>query len=383
MDEVDSMYADLNDTLRDYRYTRYYKPDTAKDVIDNIENSTRYYSFGFERRLNTEGDTLIVTAVYPNSPANTAGLKKRDRLLFANELPLTGADVASLYLRTDSLFDNITAFKVLRNGEIEPLSPAVKEEIQDPTVYLDSLEGVPIITVTRFTQTTNDPDGTYKEFKNVLKEIKGAESAIIDMRGNGGGIVYHCTAMAAELSEPDKELVYDVAHYREGSGNSAVAAIDTSHCFARDFEEREGDGVDIKWVIMVNEYSASCTERFVAALKSARPQIIVVGQKTYGKGIGQSYMTTPLGGAAIITSFQTYYPNGETFHRVGVKLDREIQGEDYWERYNTTTIAALSEALKLRGAVLAKRAPIALKDLPPERLVKGEPGMYHFIKGNN
>jgi len=375
--EVDLMYESINDTLRGHRFTRYHKPEKAQQVIDDTQNSYRYYSFGFERKfLSEERDTLIVTAVYPNSPANSAGLKKYDKLLFANnDLELTG-DYATLYIRNDSLFDSITVFEVLRDNEIVLLEPMEKKEVRQPTVYLDSLSGVPVIRVTEFTQTTNDPDGTYQEFKNYLREIKGVESAIIDMRYNGGGSIYHCTAMAAELSEPNKELVYDVQHYPKN--NRPV--IEIKHYFARDFEHRVGDGVGIKWVIMVNEGSASCAERFVAAVKAARPETIIIGQTTFGKGIGQSYMETYLKGVAFITSLQTFSPNGETFHRVGIRPDLETE-EGYWE----TTIAAVDAALDVRGGVLAKRAPIAAKDLPPERLVKKEygGGMHYFINGNN
>jgi len=380
--EVDLMYESINDTLRGNRYTRYYKPDTAQKVIDDTQNSYRYHSFGFERKfLSEERDTLIVTAVYPNSPANSAGLKKYDKLLFANNIDLTGTDAAALYIHNDSPFDSLTVFEVLRGDDIVLLDSMEKEEVRQPTVYLDSVNGVPVIKVTEFVQRTNDPDGTYKEFKNYLREIKGAESAIIDMRNNLGGSIYHCTAMAAELSEPNKELVYDVQHYPKD--NRAV--IEEKHYYARDYKDRVGDGVGIKWVIMINEWSASCTERFVAAVKAARPETIIVGQTTYGKGIGQSYMETYLKGVAFITSLQTFSPNGVTFHRVGIPPDIEtepdIEKEESWE----TTIAALDAAFSFRGGILAKRRPLAAKDLPPERLVKKEygGGMHYFINGNN
>jgi C-terminal processing protease CtpA/Prc len=374
--EVDLMYESINDTLRGSRYTRYYKPDTAQEVIDNTQNSYRYHSFGFERRFNEEGDTLIVSAVYPNSPANSAGLKKYDKLLFANNLELTG-DYASLYISKDSLFDSITVFEVLRDNDIVSLERMEKEEVRQPTVYLDSLYGVPVIRVTEFVQRTNDPEGTYQEFKNYLREIRDAESAIIDMRNNLGGSIYHCTAMAAELSEPNKELIYDVQHYPKNN----KPYIEIKRYFARDFEHRVGDGVGIKWVIMINGWSASCAERFVAAVKAARPETILVGQTTYGKGIGQSYMETYLKGVAFITSLQTFSPsNRETFHRVGIPPDIETEGS-----YGETTEVALDAAFSFRGGVPAKRSPLAAKDLPPERLVKKEygGGMHYFINGNN
>jgi len=306
------MYSSLKDYLKGYRYTRYFEPSKADDMLDYLENSDHYYSFGFERIL--KGDTLIVTAVYPNSPAASGELKKRDRLLFADDVPLTGED-AKYYEISDTLFQQNTVFKVLRGNDILTLQVMQKAEILSPTVFLDTLNDVPFITVTEFTTNTNNPLGTYQEFKNILQEIKGAKSAIIDMRGNPGGSILHCTKMAAELSPLNKEMIYDILHYPYRNRN----IIDTVHYFAKDFLNKPGDGTGIKWVVIIDDHSASCAERFAVALKSTRPETIFLGQTTYGKGIGQSYITTTLGGLAGITSLQSYYPNGQTFHEIGLE----------------------------------------------------------------
>ena len=367
--EVDSMYSTLDDYLKGARYTRYYLPEKSDEIIHNIQNTPKYYSFGFERIL--KDDTLIVTAVYPISPAAYV-LKKHDRLLFANDSSLTGADAVH-FLKTDSLFANPTVFTVLRNGEEEILPAIQKADVQEPTVYLDSLSGIPFVTVTQYKVRTNNPYGTYAEFKNILQEIKGAKTAIMDLRGNGGGSIWHCTSMAAELAPLNSELVYDVEHYYDKlRGN----VIDTVHYFASDFLESEGDGVNIKWVILINGGSASCAERFAAAVKASRPETIIIGQKSFGKGIGQIYTKTYLGGLAYITCIQSFSPNGETFHEVGIEPDV------YTEPGNADAIrSAIFEAVqKFDSGFLAKRsshAPFILGDLPPERKAADmEPRMY-------
>jgi len=330
--EVDSMYSSLKDYLKGYRYTRYFEPEKASEILDVLENSEHYYSFGFERYL--KGDTLIVTAVYPNSPANDAGLKKYDTLLSANDIPLIGKK-AALYAENDDLFDNYTSFEVLRAEERLKLPYMRKEEVLSSTVFLDTLWGIPFISVTEFTTNTNNPEGTYQEFKDILQEIKRAKtkSAIIDLRGNPGGSILHCTKMAAELSPQNKEMIYDVLHYPNNNEN----VIETVHYFASDFLNKPGDGLDTKWVVIIDGNSASCAERFAAALRTTRPETIFVGQTTYGKGIGQNYITTPLGGLAGITCLQSYYPNGKTFHEVGVEPDvfaNPNSNEIYMEAYD-------------------------------------------------
>jgi C-terminal processing protease CtpA/Prc len=373
--EVDSMYSSLKDYFRGHRYTRYYPPDTSEKVLDNIQNSSRYYSFGFERALISNTDTLYVKAVYPISPAARAGLKKYDKLLFANDVSITG-NTASLYQKTDSLFAASTTFKVLRGEDILTLPAMRKEEVPEPTVYLDSLNGIPLITITEFTIRTNDPEGTRAEFKKILQQIRSAKTAIIDVRSNPGGNIEHCTAMAAELAPRlNSKLVYDVQHYHdEKRGN----VVDTVIYFARDFLKSVGDGASIKWIIIQNQWSASCAERFAAAVKASRPETVIIGQSSYGKGIGQTYGKTYLGGLAYITCIQTYYPDGRTFHDVGVAPDVQTpEGDRDALRY-----AAIEAAQNFDSGILAKRLPIQLQPetLPPEHLPrKTDLGAYKVV----
>jgi C-terminal processing protease CtpA/Prc len=393
LNEVDSMYSSLNDYLKGARYTKYYPPDTSEEVFENIVNSERYYSFGFERGLHIDTVivddeeivryTLVVTDVYPYSPANSAGLKKYDRLLSANGEPLTGitdTNIIKIYLRSDTLFQDTTVFEVLRGTETRILSAMIKEEVPQPTVYLDSIIGIPYMYITRFTRKTNNPDGTYREFKEYLNEIRGAKTAIIDLRHNGGGDIEHCTAMAAELVPLNNELVYDVVHQNRNGKN----VIDTVHYFAKNYlylMGGEGAGIGTKWIILMSEWSASCSERFIAAVKHNRPETVLIGENSYGKGIGQVFGFTPAGGLAYITSLQSYYPDGRTFHLDGIPPEIPVP----LNSPSATYIAAIQEAawrLGEPGIALAKRsfAPAQLENLPPMRKSeKPDLGMHYLL----
>jgi len=392
--EVDSMYESLKDYFcgANYvgdckaRYTRYYSPEVSDEVVDIIQNTKKYYSFGFERVKNESEDTLIVTAVYPISPAASAGLRKRDKLLSANEVSLTGEN-AELYLKSDSAFDNSTVFVVLRDGALKSLSSMTKGEVQRPTVYLDSIDGIPYIEVTEFKVSTNNPDGTYPEFKKYLQEIKGAKTAILDLRSNGGGSIAHCTAMAAEMVPFNSKLVCDEEHYYDQKRGNVV---ETGCDYAKNYLTQEGDGVNIKWVVLIDHGSASCSERMLAALKYNRPETVVIGQTSYGKGIGQIYTKTYANGLAYITCLQSYYPNGETFHDVGIIPDIKTEtppdpNKDYtgyMEAIYKETMIAVEEAQKLG---LTKRSSISssvrLKDLPPKRQADNPmPGAYKRVE---
>jgi len=392
--EVDSMYESLKDYFcgANYegicgaRYTRYYPPEKSDEVVDIIQNTKKYYSFGFERYRNESEDTLIVTAVYPISPAASSGLRKRDKLLYANGVSLTGENT-ELYLKSDSAFDNSTVFVVLRDGERKSLSSMTKMEVQKPTVYLDSIGGIPYIEVTEFKVSTNNPKGTYPEFKNYLQEIKGAKAAILDLRSNGGGSIAHCTAMAAEMVPFNSKLVCDEDHYLDTKRGNVVETV----CdYAKNYLMQEGDGANIKWVVLIDHGSASCSERMLAALKYNRPETKVIGQTSYGKGIGQVYMKTYANGLAYITCLQSYYPNGETFHNVGIIPDIKTEAPPdpnkdyagYMDAIYKETMIAVEEAQKFG---LTKRSSISssvrLKDLPPKRQADNPvPGAYKRIE---
>jgi len=380
--EVDSMYESLKDYFCganyegncNVRYTRYYPPEKSDDKIIEIENTPKYYSFGFERNgiLNQDSSVdLFVSEVYPISPASSAELKKRDKLLSANGIPLTGLtkEAASAYLKNDDPFEDPTVFVVLRDGKEKTLPAMSKAEVQEPTVFLDSIEGIPYMQVTGYKVNTNNPRGTYFEFKKFLQDIKGAKAAIMDLRYNPGGNIVHCTAMAAELVPYNSMLLYDV----ERRGSNTIISPD----FANEYLSEEGDGVDIKWVILINRGSASCSERFTAAVKYNRPETIIIGQTSYGKGVGQVYTKTYLGGLAYITSLQTYYPDGKTFHDIGIEPDIITETPKTWDDLNKETMEAAEIAKKFAG--LAKRSPMAARSetLPPKRPAEDmEPGAY-------
>jgi len=253
--------------------------------------------------------------------------------------------------------------------------PAMRKgEIQEPTVYLDSIEGIPYVQIKSYKVNTNNPHGTYSEFRNVLQEIKGAKAAIMDLRGNPGGNIGHCTAMAAELVPLNSELVYDVQHYRDSKRGNVV---DISHDYARDFLTQEGLGVNIKWVILMNKGSASCSERFTAAVKYNRPETVVIGQTSYGKGIGQMYAKTYMGGLAYITCLQTFYPNGETFHNIGIIPDIPTEPGNI----EVLRDEAIKAARNFGAAAKLSTMPTSSEPLPPERPVdKWEPAANKRIE---
>ena len=209
---------------------------------------------------------------------------------------------------------------VVRRGEENLSFAVVKVEMSLPTVFVDSLQGIPVLQVTEFAETSIDSGGTLVEFSAALREVKGSPVAVLDLRGNPGGSVDHCVAMADELIA-DGVLIREVGHsYDEKLGKSAV---DTVNYMAK----AGGLGEGIQWVFLADGNSASCSEILLSAART-RLKSAFVGDTTFGKGIGQYYMWTWAKGLAGITAIQFFDEDWKSYHHLGLAPDTVITNAD-------------------------------------------------------
>lgn len=321
------MYASMSDPLTMYYPRAYYS--AVSSIIR--ESSTEDKSFGMEI-----GENLRVKNVYRKGPARTAGIQKGDAIFAVDSLPLDGNN--SLYRailekkKTDSF-----SFTIVRGNDTLNLEIS-REAVITPTVYLDSAENIPIIRITKFAGKTNgfDSDGTALEFEEALAQTDGAESTILDLRGNGGGSVDLCERMAkAVLSRGDTVIV----EKRWGYGNKGRDSVEKAIV-----AEKDGMGAERYYVMMLDSGSASCTEIFAAAL-TANLQVPIVGTNSFGKGIGQTYITTPDSAFGIATSLLFLDKNFKSYHRYGFEPDFFIADAD----------SALRKAVELAQGKKRKR----------------------------
>ena len=192
-----------------------------------------------------------------------------------------------------------------------------------PTVYVARADsGISYLLVSQFKRVTmekveSDTSGTWLEFRKALRATAGDVATILDLRGNPGGNVDVCLGMADELVPGGKTLVYEEDAVGPWFGLPLRRAYASSG---------GGLGESRRYVYLVDGGSASCAEIFVAAARGNRPQDLVVGRRSYGKGIGQSIWNTPLGGLLRVTSLRFFGPDGVSWHRRGVEPDVEVSG---------------------------------------------------------
>lgn len=218
-------------------------------------------------------------------------------------------------------------------------NPIEKDGEPLPSVFVHQLEsGFSLIQVTEFLRVSiekvySDTAGTWREFRNALRETEGDSVTLIDLRNNPGGSVAICLAMADELVPEGRVLIASENHASPWSGEPL---------FQTTVSTAGGLGENRRFLFLANNWSASCAELMLAAVRGNRDDRFV-GTTTYGKGIGQSLWTLPDGGMLRATSLRFWGPDGGSWHGEGLHPDVVV------EERGAQLSVALAEAHQMAG----------------------------------
>ncbi|MBP5247769.1 MAG: PDZ domain-containing protein [Fibrobacter sp.] len=325
--DVLGMFYVMSDKL-----TRYYPSSLYNTVYTALnESDHENKSFGMELDSN-----LVVKYVYREGPANSAGINRRDTVATVNGNTFQSLKDFNAYL---SSVDSTDTFEfTVRHGKSTMDVSMTRTTLNLPTVYVDTVQGIPLIRITDFTNVTNgfEDNGTAYEFDDALEATQGAKSTILDLRGNTGGFVNICTYMASQLLSQDDILVYSEEWSPANSTNPKVTQLYTS---------KDGIGKGRYYVLMLDSSSASCTELFAAAV-TANLNSPIVGTNSFGKAIGQIYKTTDKKGICGITHSLYFDKNKQTYHTLGFVPDY----------YIPDSLEAIDKAVELAKEGTAKRS---------------------------
>lgn len=247
-----------------------------------------------------EDDTLLVLNVIHDGPAEKAGILPGDRLIYAGDSLLSGAKRKTKDLTTFLKGKKGTevALKILRRGNEGLLTLNVKRDkvpIYSVPAYYMATEDIGYIKVTRFAATT------MKDLQSALKKLKkeGMKALILDLQGNSGGYLNTAVEMADEFLEKDELIVYT-----EGL-NSAK----------KDFlSSKNGHFTEGRVAVLIDEGSASASEIVSGALQDL-DRGIVVGRRSFGKGLVQNTYYFADGSGARLTTARYYTPSGRSIQR--------------------------------------------------------------------
>lgn len=299
-------------------HTSYIPADELEEVNEDLEGS--FYGIGVEFYIFD--DTMNVTAVVPGGPADKAGVITGDKIIKVGDSVIAGRQIPS---------DNV--IKMLKgrlNSKVsvtlkDPVSNAMKQltiargEIPvvsvDANLMLDSKTGY--IKINRFSATT------YDEFTRALKGLKasGMEQLVIDLRQNPGGYLEAAQHIADELLEGDKLIVYTKGTHSK--------RIDYKTEGLQGFEKG-------KIAILIDEGSASASEILSGAVQDY-DRGIIVGRRSYGKGLVQEQYDLDDGAALRLTVAKYYIPSGRCIQR-SYKNGRDAYDEDFMRRFENDVL---------------------------------------------
>ncbi|HPW94035.1 MAG TPA: S41 family peptidase, partial [Fibrobacteraceae bacterium] len=299
--KIYAMYEEMSDP-----FTQYFSPEYFDMVMNALIYSESTSGLGFE--INKD---LKVTQVYENGPAEKEGLQRGDLVLMVDSNSFSSKEIFDRLVEGE--VDDEREIIVKRDSDTLSFTIAI-DYISMPTVFLDSLDSIPLIKITEFTDTTSNVGGTYAEFKNALIKTDGAAATIIDLRGNPGGSILHCTKMAAEFLSKNDTVINEIS--KDLDSTTFEQVTDTAVYIA----QKDGLGKGRYYVFLQDEGSASCSEILIAGV-TTNLKSPVIGTLSYGKGIGQYYFITYLSGIAGVTSFNFYDKSFETYNHRGIMPD--------------------------------------------------------------
>ncbi len=299
----------------DEPFTDYVPPGEAQLFLDAL--STQDAGLGV--LIDSVAQGYVITEVIPNSPADDAGLVAGDTVVAVDGTPVAGISYPELSLILRGEIGEIRTIEVRRGLEMPVVVTVVIDTFLVPSVFVDSLDSTTAyIRITSFFSRTSNEGGTSAEFSQALERTIWAEYTVLDLRDNPGGELGQAFDVIDEFLGDGAEVIRTTQREFDAESEEFVTRDTTFEATAG------GDALNRSFVILINEFSASASELLVAALVDNRPEIVTIGQRTYGKARGQRIAVTPDTGVARVTYARFSPVAGEEYDLVGIKPKRPI-----------------------------------------------------------
>lgn len=282
-------------------YTTYYPESDQKELKRMLTG--KYAGVGALIRYNNQLQRVVVDEPYENMPAAEAGLKKGDIILSIADTSMVGKDVAyvSDHLRGEPGTSFIIKIKRPSTGK-EMKMKITRRTIQMPYLpYYGMLQNnVGYINYNNFNE--NSARDVRRAFIDLKKQ--GAQKLIFDLRNNGGGSVQEAVSIV-NMFVPKDKLVLSMRGKLQRANNefkTTVEPLDTV----------------MPIVVLVSENTASASEITSGSLQDY-DRAIILGTRTYGKGLVQTTMDLPYNGQMKLTTNKYYIPSGRCVQALNYK----------------------------------------------------------------
>ena len=285
-------------------YTEYYPEENMTDLKEIYTG--KFAGIGALIRYNTKIKRVVIDEPYEGMPADLAGLKKGDIILSIDDSSMVDKNVSyvSSHLRGDPGTSFILKIQRPTTGKKMQMK-ITRKTVQTPSVPYYGLrsDGIGYINLRQFTEDCS------KDVRNAFIEMKekGMKGLVLDLRGNGGGSEMEAVDIVNILVPKGKLIVSNRGKLKRSDRDyiTRVEPIDTV----------------MPVVVLVSDMTASASEITSGALQDL-DRAVILGTRTYGKGLVQTSIELPYNGSLKVTSNKYYIPSGRCIQAINYKHAR-------------------------------------------------------------
>ncbi len=273
---------------------------------------------GIGIQFNMLNDTLYVLSTISGGPSEKVGVRAGDRIIAVDDTIIAGVKMKNkdIMKRLRGKKGTPVNVRIARRGVSDPIDfRIVRDKI--PIYSIDAAymadDNTGYIRISRFAATT------YQELKEAMAKLQaeGMQDLILDLKGNGGGYLGEAIQIANEFLDEQQLIVYT-----EGRAQPRQEA----------YSDRKGSMKDTRLVILVDDTSASASEIVSGALQDL-DRAVIVGRRTFGKGLVQRPVPLPDGSMIRLTIARYFTPSGRSIQKP-YEDGTEAYQKDLIDRYN-------------------------------------------------
>ncbi len=292
-----------------------------KEDLEMVNSELAGTFSGIGVQFTIQQDTVRIVAVIAGGPSEGVGVLAGDKLISVDDSTFVGKKMNNEKVMKTLRGPKGTQVKlgVLRAGTKEPLYFTVTRgdipvtSVDAKFIIEQNDKKIGFVRVNKFGETT------YKEFISALADLysKGANQFIVDLRENSGGYMEQAIRMANEFLQRGDLIVYS-----EG------------RAYPRYEANANGSGrfKKTRLVVLIDNFSASASEIFAGAMQD-NDRAMIVGRRSFGKGLVQQQMPFSDGSAVRLTVARYYTPSGRCIQKPYTLGDQEDYEKDLLERY--------------------------------------------------
>ena len=312
-------------------------PHTAYIPLNELERANRDMESSFVGigvQFQIMADSICVVEVLAGGPAQQAGILAGDRIVAVDSLPLVGPDLTqeSAIAALRGAKDTPVKVTVMRGTprrtqDFELIRAEVPSTSVDAAYLID--ENIGYVKLIKFAP------NTYAEFLQALSNLlaRGAESFIIDLRGNTGGLVDQAILIANEFLQPYQTIVETRGRNLRENANWLA--------------DGTGTFLEAPLVILVDEFTASASEIVAGAIQD-NDRGLILGRRSFGKGLVQRPVVLPDSSMMRLTVQRYYTPSGRCIQKDFTRGEVDVYDREVVARYESGEVFS-ADSVKLHN----------------------------------